>query len=106
MAKSFLNMAEKTKEEIMKEIGEALEVVRKPLAEHEGGVELMDFDIESGRLSVRFTGMCVGCPLADQTLHVIIEDTIQSMVPEVREVVAINSEMESSYAKASEDKKI
>jgi Fe-S cluster biogenesis protein NfuA len=99
-------MAEKTKEEIMKEIREALEVVQKPLAEHDGGVELMDFAIESGQLSVRFNGMCEGCPLADQTLHIIIEDTVQSMVPEVKKVVAVSRAPESSFAKTTEEKKV
>lgn len=79
----------KTKEDILNEVEAALEEVRGPLSRHEGGIEAVDFDIGTGALSVRFKGMCDGCPFADQTLHTIIEEAVMSSVPEVRDVTSV-----------------
>lgn len=79
----------KTAEEIRSEIEQALDVVRKGLAMHRGGVDLVDFDEVSGRVSVRLKGTCVGCPLSDMTLKMGIEDVLKSVIPEVNEVVAV-----------------
>jgi Fe-S cluster biogenesis protein NfuA len=82
-------MNNRNKQDILNDVEAALEAVRGPLSRHNGGVQAVDFDMETGRLSVRFLGMCDGCPLADQTLHTIIGDTVESAVPEVREVVHV-----------------
>lgn len=82
-------MNDRTKRDILSDVEAALEIVRGPLSKHEGGVEAVDFNMETGTLTVRLLGMCVGCPMADQTLHAIVGDTVESMVPEVREIVNV-----------------
>lgn len=79
----------KTKPELLAEIEQVLDTLRDGLAMHAGNVELVDMDTETGIVSVRFQGTCVGCPMSDMTLKAGIEDTLRQMVPEVIEVVAV-----------------
>lgn len=79
----------KTKQEFSMEVEKVLETLREGLAMHMGSVELVDADPETGQVSVRFQGACVGCPMSDMTLKLGIEETLREMVPEVREVVAV-----------------
>ncbi len=77
------------KQECLKEIEDALQLVRGGLAIHKGGVELVDIDMENGIVSVRMVGACVGCAFADMTLKDLIEETVMDSVPWVREVIAV-----------------
>jgi Fe-S cluster biogenesis protein NfuA len=79
----------KTKEQLMIEIEQVLETLRQGLAMHAGNVELVDMDIETGKVSVKLLGTCVGCPMADLTLKAGIEETVREIVPEVKEVIAV-----------------
>ena len=79
----------KTKQELMTEIDRVLDTLRDGLAMHAGNVELIDVEPETGKVSVRFQGTCVGCPMSDLTLKAGIEDTLRQLVPEVSEVVAV-----------------
>ncbi len=81
----------KTREELMKEIEGVLAIVRQGLAMHGGNVELVDVDPATGIVSVRLQGSCVGCPMSEMTLKAGIEDTLLSMVPEVKEVVNLDA---------------
>lgn len=56
---------------------------------HAGNVELVDVDLETGKVTVRLQGTCVGCPMSDMTLKAGIEDTLMQLVPEVTEVVNV-----------------
>lgn len=78
----------KTKEELTAEIEKVLDILREGLAMHSGNVELVDVEPETGKVSVRFQGMCVGCPMSEMTLKAGIEETLREMVPEITEVVA------------------
>lgn len=82
-------MATRTKEELWQDVERVLDTLRMGLAAHMGNVELVDIDPESGKVSVRFQGACVGCPLSDLTLKAGIEETLRECVPEVTEVVNI-----------------
>jgi len=84
-----MNMS-KTKEELIKDIKQALDTIRPSLAMHGGDAEFVDFDINSGRVTVRFQGHCVGCPLADLTLKKGIEATLMQMISEVSEVINVS----------------
>ena len=65
-----------------------LDIVRGSLALHNGGIEFVEFDGASGCLSLKFTGMCAGCPMANETLRSLVEDALGA-VPEVRDVIAV-----------------
>ena len=79
----------KTEAELRVEIEKVLDVLREGIAMHAGNVELVGVDPVSGKVSVRFQGTCVGCPMSDMTLKAGIEETLREMVPEVTEVVAV-----------------
>lgn len=77
------------KADFTEQVETALNQVRKGLAFHKGGVELISADPETGQVVVRMQGMCVGCPLAGMTLKMGIEETLVAIVPGVTEVVAV-----------------
>ena len=79
----------KTKEELKVDIENVLQILRQGLAMHGGNVELVDVAPETGLVSVRMQGSCVGCPMSEMTLKAGIEDTLKEMVPEVKEVVQV-----------------
>lgn len=82
-------MIEKPKEELKQEIERVLDTLREGLAMHAGNVELVDVDMENGKVSVRLQGSCVGCPMSDLTLKAGIEETLMDLIPEVSEVVNV-----------------
>lgn len=64
--------------------------LREGIMLHGGNVELVAADEETGKVSVRLQGACVGCPFAQSTLKEGIEQTLLDMVPGVSEVVAVD----------------
>lgn len=74
---------------ILEKINESLNKIRPSLQADGGDVELVDFDEVTGAVSVRLTGMCVGCPMAQFTLKEGIEAELKRDVPEVKEVSAV-----------------
>lgn len=88
-------MAQKTKDQLLKEIDGALDMVRGGIALHNGGVDLVDVDVATGVATVRLRGTCVGCPMSDLTLKSGIEEAVRMMVPEITEVVSAPSEQEA-----------
>lgn len=85
---NFVSIMQKTKEELITEIERVLDIMRPGIQMHAGGVELVDVDIMTGKVTIRMQGACVGCPMSDMTLKMGIEETLREMVPEVTEVVA------------------
>lgn len=76
-------------EHLKQEIEKILVVIRKQLAVHRGDVELVDVDADSGKVSVRLKGMCVGCPMSELTLKAGIEGTLKQLLPDIKEVVNV-----------------
>lgn len=74
------NLAEKV-EAVLAQLREGIQL-------HGGNVELVSVDEETGKVSVRLQGACVGCPFAQSTLKEGIEETLRELIPEVSEVVA------------------
>lgn len=69
--------------------------IRPAVRRHEGDVDLVGFDTETGVVRVRLSGTCIGCPLSRITLKVGILRTLQRHVPQVRDVVAEEGESRS-----------
>jgi Fe-S cluster biogenesis protein NfuA len=65
----------------------ALDQIRPALQADGGDVELIDF--KDGKVSVKLTGACGGCPMATMTLKKGIERILKEKVPEVKEVVSV-----------------
>ena len=59
-----------------------------------GGLELDR--IEGDTVYVRLTGACIGCPGADITLRYGIESALTEAIPEIKRVIAIETEEASS----------
>lgn len=75
----------------MKERIEAvLETVRPALRMDSGGIELIDWDPETGKVTVKLQGACVGCPMSAITLKMGVEAALMDAIPEVKEVVCAN----------------
>ena len=64
-----------------------LEQIRPMLVRDGGNVELVN--IKEGKVEVRLTGACGGCPMSTMTLKMGIEQILKSAIPEVKEVVAV-----------------
>ncbi len=67
-------------------VKEALESIRPQLQRDGGDLEFVELNDE-GKVSVRLTGACNGCPMATMTLKQGIEAFLKEEIPEVTEVV-------------------
>jgi Fe-S cluster biogenesis protein NfuA len=66
----------------------ALNNVRPSLQADGGDVEFVSMSSD-GLVSLRLTGACGGCPMAQQTLKMGIENYLRQEVPEVTSVVGV-----------------
>jgi len=80
----------RSEKELRAEIEKVLDVLRGGIAMHGGGVEVVDVEAESGKVSIRLQGACVGCPMSDMTFRAGIEDSLMEMIPEIKEVVQVD----------------
>jgi Fe-S cluster biogenesis protein NfuA len=68
----------------MTRLRERVEQVDLLLHAHAGGIELREAD-DSGRVRLRYTGMCTGCPFKALTT----EATVRPLLMELEEVTAV-----------------
>jgi Fe-S cluster biogenesis protein NfuA len=66
----------------------ALENVRPSLQADGGDVEFVSVS-DDGVVSVKLTGACGGCPMAQMTLKMGIESYLKKEIPEVSSVVGV-----------------
>jgi Fe-S cluster biogenesis protein NfuA len=66
----------------------ALDQVRPSLQADGGDVEYVSIS-EDGVVSVKLTGACGSCPMAEMTLKMGIEKYLKKEVPEVKEVLSV-----------------
>jgi Fe-S cluster biogenesis protein NfuA len=72
----------------MKEkVEKALDKIRPSLIADGGNVELVD--VQDGKVKVRLTGACGGCPMSQMTLKMGIERLLKQEIPEIKEVIAV-----------------
>ncbi len=67
-------------------VKDALESIRPQLQRDGGDLEFVELS-DDGKVSVRLTGACNGCPMATMTLKQGIEAFLKEEIPEVTEVV-------------------
>ena len=75
-------------EQMEEQIKTALENVRPSLQADGGDVEFVSVS-EDGVVSVKLTGACGGCPMAQMTLKMGIESYLKKEIPEVSSVVGV-----------------
>lgn len=92
----FIFPAEKATNEISDQdsdvnirIKTALDKYVKPAVENDGGA-ITFVSFEEGILTLALEGSCNGCPSSTVTLKNGIENLMQKMIPEVKEVVALS----------------
>jgi Fe-S cluster biogenesis protein NfuA len=73
---------------LVEQIKSALDNVRPSLQADGGDVEFVDVD-EEGIVSLKLTGACGGCPMAQMTLKMGIENYLKKEIPEVSAVVGV-----------------
>lgn len=80
---------ENSKEDLKRKVLNVLDQVR-PYLQQDGGdisfVELTDDNV----VNVELTGACGSCPYSTMTLKNGVEATLKKVLPEIKEVVAIN----------------
>jgi Fe-S cluster biogenesis protein NfuA len=69
-------------------VAKAIEKVRPALQADGGDVELVEVT-EDGRVKVKLTGACKGCPMSQMTLKHGIERLVMQEVPGVKSVDAV-----------------
>ena len=72
---------------LKEKVEEALKEVRPMLAADGGDVELVNVT-EDGKVTLRLTGACGGCPMSQMTLKMGVERILKKAVPEIKEVVS------------------
>jgi len=83
-----VNEETRSKEDIAKDIKFILEDKIAPaVAQHNGFINYLDFDVESGVAKLELAGACSGCAMSKQTLHQSVEDMLKHYVPEVKSIV-------------------
>ncbi|MHC6204793.1 NifU family protein [Breznakiellaceae bacterium SP9] len=73
---------------LVEKIKEALDVVRPTLQNDGGDVEYVSYD-NAGTVFVKLTGACGGCPMAQMTIKMGIENYLKEKIPEVTAVVGV-----------------
>ncbi|MBI4714254.1 NifU family protein [Candidatus Uhrbacteria bacterium] len=75
---------------IEQQIEKVLDQIRPALRSDGGDIELVKFDEKTGAAHVRFIGACIGCPFADFTLSMTVEEALKNSIPEITEIILIN----------------
>ena len=77
-------------EAIKERVEKALEKIRPYLVADGGDIAIVDIT-DDMVLRVELKGACHGCPFSMQTLKAGVEIAVKKEVPEIKEVVEINS---------------
>ena len=77
-------------EETRSRVEAALEKIRPYLVADGGNIELVEVT-DDNVVKVQLTGACHGCPFSMQTLKAGVEMAVKKDVPEIVEVVEVNS---------------
>lgn len=73
---------------LKEKVEKAIEEIRPYLQADGGDIEVVEVT-DDGKVKVRLTGACGGCPFAQITLKQGVEAVLKRMVPEVKEVIAV-----------------
>jgi len=72
----------------LEKIEVALQSIRPYLQKDGGDVEFVELT-DDNIVKVRLKGACINCDMSAMTLKAGIEESIKSVVPEIKEVIAI-----------------
>ena len=78
-----------TKQAFEEKVKNIIEAIRPNLQSHGGDIEFVGTD-EDKNVKVRLQGACSGCPGAQMTLKMGVEQLLKQRIPEVKEVIAVD----------------
>jgi len=85
-------------DEIVAMIKELIESRIRPAVQEDGGdIRYVNFDEETGMVTVKLAGSCVGCPSSSVTLKQGVENMLMHYIPEVTAVEALDEEEEGGH---------
>jgi NFU1 iron-sulfur cluster scaffold homolog, mitochondrial len=94
-------------DEVVAMIKELIETKIRPAVQQDGGdIRYVSFEEETGLVTVKLAGSCVGCPSSSVTLKQGVENMLKHYVHEVKNVVSLEEEptAESTTADTEEPK--
>lgn len=80
---------ENSKEDLTRKVLNVLDQVRPYLQQDGGDISFVELT-EDNVVNVELTGACGTCPYSTMTLKNGVEATLKKVLPEIKEVVAIN----------------
>jgi len=78
-----------TKEELEQKVENVIDQVRPYLQQDGGDINFVELT-EDNIVNVELTGACGSCPFSTMTLKNGVEATLKKILPEIKEVVAVN----------------
>lgn len=85
-------------DEVVAMIKELLETRIRPAVQEDGGdIRYVNFDEETGVVSVKLAGSCVGCPSSSVTLKNGVENMLMHYIPEITAVNAVEDPAEEDH---------
>lgn len=82
----------RTKSEIEDEINEVIDSIRFYIAQDGGDLEFVSFDENTGIVTIKVLGACIGCSLLDLTYTDGVEKILVSEINEVNGINVIEGE--------------
>lgn len=79
------------KQKLIRRINIEIDKIRPYLKADGGDVSLLDVT-DDFVVHVLFSGACKGCPYSMMTLKAGIEETIKKEIPEIKEVIAVETD--------------
>lgn len=71
---------------LITQIKAVIDSLRPLVNSHNGDIEFIAY--EAGKVTVAFSGACIGCPFSYYTLKMGIEKQLKEQIPSVQEVCA------------------
>lgn len=78
---------------MMEKVEHSLDALRPYLKDDGGNVEVVELT-DDMVLKVRLMGSCETCPQSTMTMKAGIEEAVRRAIPDIKEVVAVNVQME------------
>jgi Fe-S cluster biogenesis protein NfuA len=89
-------------DDVVAMIKELIEARIRPAVQEDGGdIRYINFEEDTGIVTVQLAGSCVGCPSSSVTLKQGVENMLMHYIPEVTAVVALEEESEDKPSESS-----
>lgn len=83
---------QRSEQEILDEINEVIDSIRFYINQDGGDLKFINFDFDTGVVTIQVLGACVGCSLIDVTYKNGVETILKSEISEVTGVEIIEEE--------------